>query len=830
MKERHAEIICTSLEDVMHDSFMPYAEYVILERALPRVEDGLKPVQRRILFAMHEMQIFPDSKHKKCARVVGETMGKFHPHGDTSIYDALARMAQDFSMNVPLMDGQGNFGSIDGDGPAAMRYTEVRLAPLAIEILRDIDKETVPFALNFDDSLKEPMMLPSRYPNLLVNGSTGIAVGMATNIPPHNIGESIDAVIVRMRNPDCALSTILKVMKGPDFPTGGILLESSELENIYSSGRGKISLRARTEFEYDKNGKKRIVVTELPYEVRESAMLKKIQMLRETRKEMFASIDDVRSETDRTGLRAVIELKRGADEKKVLDCLFKYSDLQISYGINMVAIAEGQPKQLGLLPLIDYYVAYQRTVVLNRVKYDIERAQEREHKLAGLIIAVSNIDRVIELIKSSQNTREAKQRLMEEAFVCKDIAQLPKTSIIGEQMIEIDGGYKLTGVQAQAILDLRLSRLTHLEILTLKKEYEEIVALLNYLIAIFESPEKLDDLIVDELKHIKSKHNVKRRTELRGESAAIEIIEEDFKAAEPCAVVLTKSGNLKRVPHKIFMRAEGDVEEKNLPAKVLEATTADRIRMFTDFGNLLTLSVSSVKECKYRDPGIPLSAIVAGMAQDEKIIGMYLPTQGELLTVSSQGFVKRTLMEEFDTKKTKIAACGIKEGDKLVLAMPYKPGELLLMITKKGMSLCLNPEEINPQGRTAKGVGGIRLAPGDRVIYATQFEGDGNVVVFSDNGYAKQSAIVEYELQGRNGKGLKTLNWLKNSVNGSTLVAAFYTKSECSFELTTNCGCTFEAKNIPNEPRYSKGEQVANISQGDYISLVTLKKEEQSDM
>ena len=444
MREELKNIIRTPLEDVMHDCFMPYAEYVIMERAIPRVEDGLKPVQRHILYSMHEMQVLPTGSHKKCARIVGDTMGKYHPHGDTSIYDALARMAQDFSMNVPLIDGQGNFGSIDGDGPAAMRYTEARLAPIALEMLRDLDKDTVPFQLNFDDSQKEPVLLPARFPNLLVNGSTGIAVGIATNIPPHNLGECIEGTVYRMQHPDCTLEEVMKYIKGPDFPTGGVILGKDGLKEAYLTGKGKITLRAKTELEHLKNGKTRIVITELPYEIRESAMLKKIQVLRMTKKEMFGGITDVRSETDRTGIRAVIELKSGVDAEKVLDCLFKYSDMQITYGINMMAIADGQPKLLGLLSLLDYYIAHQRRVVTNRVNFDIEQAQEKEHKLAGLIIAVTNIDLVIQIIRSSANTKEAKSRLMEELSI--------------------------TGVQAQAILDLRLARLTQLEVDTLQKE------------------------------------------------------------------------------------------------------------------------------------------------------------------------------------------------------------------------------------------------------------------------------------------------------------------------------------------------------------------------
>lgn len=380
---------------------------------------GNSPSRRRpetstaaILFAMHEMQILPSGSHKKCARIVGETMGKYHPHGDSSIYEALARMAQDFSMSAPLIDGQGNFGSIDGDGPAAMRYTEARLAPIALELLRDLDKDTVPFQLNFDDTLKEPSILPSRFPNLLVNGATGIAVGLATNIPPHNLREVINGVCYRLKNPQCSLESIMKYIKGPDFPTGGVLLAGDGIREAYATGKGKVSLRAKVSIEKGRNGKTLLVITELPYEIRESAMLRKIESLRTTRKELFAGISDVRSETDRSGIRAVIELKSGVNAEKVLDCLYKYSDLQISYGINMVAIADGQPKLLNLLQLLDYYIAHQKAVVTNRLTYDKEAAEEKAHKLEGLIKAVLDIDQVIAIVRSSDNAKTARTNLM----------------------------------------------------------------------------------------------------------------------------------------------------------------------------------------------------------------------------------------------------------------------------------------------------------------------------------------------------------------------------------------------------------------------------------
>ena len=799
MKEEILSIIRTPLEDVMHDSFMPYAEYVILERAIPRVEDGLKPVQRHILFAMNEMQVFPDGGHKKCARIVGDTMGKYHPHGDSSIYEALARMAQDFSMSMPLIDGQGNFGSIDGDGPAAMRYTEARMAPIALEMLRDINKDTVPFQLNFDDSLKEPSVLPSRFPNILVNGATGIAVGLATNIPPHNLKEVIDGVILRIQQPDCSLADVMRRIKGPDFPTGGVILGKEGIRQAYETGKGKITLRAKTEIEQVRGGKTRIVITELPYEIRESAMLRKIQQLRTTRKDLFAGISDVRSETDRTGLRAVIELKSGTNAEKVLDCLYKYSDMQISYGINMVAIADGQPKLLGLLEILDYYINFQRDVVTRRVQFDKEAAEEKEHKLEGLIIAVTNIDLVIKIIRSSSSSKEAKAGLMEKLHI--------------------------TGIQAQAILDLRLARLTQLEVITLREEYEKTVALLNELRAILASQDRLDGVIIEELSAISSKYAVKRRTPLSSESGTITIDEEHFKVVEECAVIYTKGGNLKRMSKKMLARGAegGEAADRNLPAQIIETNTEAKLWLFTNHANLYSLDVESIKEAKYKDAGSTINSLLAGIEKGEKIISVSSPAQGRLLTVSKSGMVKYTDFAELESRKQKIIACGLKPKDELLLAeadIPSLPN--LLLITRAGMSICFSKEEISLQGKTGKGVGGIKLAADDSIIFAAQTDGQGNLAIFSELGFAKQSKLSEYEVQGRNGKGLKTFQWAKGGANGSYLVAAVLLTKPVAFEVVTNSGQVYPltSAELPLEERYSKGAQLVPAMLGDFVAEV----------
>ncbi len=801
MKKEHADIITSSLEDVMHESFLPYAEYVLLERALPRVEDGLKPVQRRILYAMNEMNLGPSSKHKKSARIVGETMGKFHPHGDTSIYEALARMAQDFSLSVPLIDGQGNFGSIDGDSPAAMRYTEARLTAPAMEMLRDIEKDTVPFQLNFNDELYEPILLPSRFPNLLVNGTSGIAVGLATNIPPHNLSETIDGVIFRIKNPHCKLSEIMKYIKAPDFPTGGILMDLEGLAEAYETGRGKITLRAKTQIEKGKNGKTLIVITELPYEVRESAMLRKIQTLRETKKDMFGGIDDIRSETDRTGIRAVIELKKDTDPMKMLDCLYKFSDLQITYGINMVVIADGQPKQLGLLSILDYYVAFQRKVVTRRTRYDIEQAEEKEHKLAGLIIAVENIDLVIKLIRSSETTYIAKQKLMQ----------------------RLD----LTGVQAQAILDLRLARLTQLEIDELRNEYARLLELLEYLRSVLASKEKLDNVIIDEIKRIKSKFGYKRKTVISAEDAKIVINENDFKTTENCFVIYTKSHGIKRMSPKAYtLGSQTEVTHNNLPSQIIETDTAQKIVLYTNLSNLYTLPVENIKEAKFKEPGSPMPTVLAGFEKNERVLLMQLyNTKSKLLSVSRLGYVKITDTENLISKKSKISAGKLHDGDRLIFIEPLSgEAKSLIIVTKYGMAIRFDIDEVSEQGKTGSGTSGIKLADKDEVVFASMVQSEGELVIFTDKGWTKRISLSDIDVQGRNGKGSIVLKKSKTANNGN-IMNAFLINRPSAFYVTMKKGETKVLLNsdIPKEQRTSEATQLIFLEEDDSIAHISIE-------
>ncbi len=732
------KIIDNALSEVMHNSFMTYAEYVTMERALPRVEDGLKPVQRRILYTLNELGITPDKPYKKAARIVGEALGKYHPHGDTSVYEAMVRLSQNFAMRMPLVDGHGNFGSIDGDGAAAMRYTEARMSPLALEMLRDLGKDTVPFRPNFDDTESEPDMLPARYPNLLVNGSSGIAVGLATNIPPHNLGEVIDGVIKRIDQPDCSLKAVMRHIKGPDFPTGGYLVGGEGLMQAYETGRGKVQMRAKAHFEKLKNGRTAIVITEMPYETKKSALLEKIFSISEAKKEIFGAIDEVRDESDREGMRAVIEVKKGADANKILALLYKYSDLQATFGINMMVIAEGAPKQLGLLEILDYYIGHQKNVVTRRTQYDLEKAEKREHILLGLIIAVKNIDRVIKIIRASKNPEEAKKGLMQ--------------------------AFDLTGVQAQAILDMRLARLTNLEVEQLENEYKEVVALIKYLRSILDSEAKLLEVIKNELLTIKNKYADKRRTEIiDAEEAVIEVDESEFVTAEDCAIVLTRGGNLKRMTQKALQKGleANEIEEKHKPMMLVSTNTAEKIYIFTNIGNMYMMPVGSIPEARVKEAGKSLNAIATGVETGEEILTIVTKQDfgaGLMYFATRGGLVKATQTSEFDVRKSKIMACGLKDGDVLVYAAKDdEAAPNMLFVTSDGMSINIQKKDVSVMGRSGKGVGAIKLGKGATVVLAAQVDNhtDKKVLLITEQGYAKQTPIGEFEEQGRNGKGLK---------------------------------------------------------------------------
>ena len=790
---RGETILERSMDDVMHNSIMPYAEHVILERALPRVEDGLKPVQRRILYTMMELSLTPDKPHRKSARIVGDCLGKYHPHGDSSVYDAMVRMAQPFNMRMPLVDGHGNFGSVDGDSAAAMRYTEARMTPLAMEILRDIEKDTVEFALNFDDTMQEPVLMPGRFPNLLVNGASGIAVGLATNIPPHNLGEAINAVVAQIQNPDVTLDELMQHMPCPDFPTGGYLIRSSEIREAYETGRGKLIMRAKTHFETQKNGKPLIVITELPYQVNKAAMLEKILAVTQEKKVLFSGVSDIRDESDRMGTRAVIELKKDTDAEQVLNYLFKYSDMQCTFGVNMVAIAEGRPQQMGLKEIITHYIRHQRDVVTRRTRYELENAQKREHILAGLMIAIDNLDAVIALIRASKTVKAAREGLMER--------------------------FKLSEIQAQAILDLRLQRLTNLELLTIEKEYKEILALIGRLTAILASDKKLMALIRDELLEIKTKYANERRTTVIDAETTIQVDAAALKVVEDVTVTIYDGLRARRTPARGSVPANPD----EIVLYTIPARTDQSIRLFTDKGACLLLSVESLPETKAGARPVNLAGLLS-FEENERIVAAYEENDaGNLYFITAQGYVKCTPAAQYASRNKRIAAINLKDGDS-VLQVEQGREETILLITQKGMSIRFALSTVPEMGRAAAGVKCVKLENGDAVLCALQVRDEGELLTLSDRGYAKRSLLFDYEIQGRNGKGLKTFDFKKNGSNGTRVAVAFYVCEPFDFTVRQRHGAVtrFNTEDVRIEDRASKGSMLVLVMLDD--DVVTAEK------
>ncbi len=749
VKDDPSRILDTNMEDVMHNSMMPYAEHVILERALPRVEDGLKPVQRRILYTMMELGNTPDKPHRKCARIVGDCLGKYHPHGDSSVYGALVHMAQDFSMRAPLVDGHGNFGSIDGDSAAAMRYTEARMTPLAMEMLRDIEKDTVPFRLNFDDTLKEPDMLPSRFPNLLVNGANGIAVGLATNIPTHNLGEAVRAVVAQMENPDISLDDLLAIMPGPDFPTGGILLANEELRRGYETGRSKLTLRARVHVEDGSAGRKLLVITEIPYQINKSAMLEKIQKLSEEKKAALGGIYDIRDESDRTGMRAVIELKRDVDPQRVLAYLYKYSDLQVTFGVNMVAIAGGKPVQLSLKDLIAHYITYQKQVVTRRTEFELKQAKARAHILEGLMIALDNLDEVIALIRASKSPKDARVGLMER--------------------------FALSEIQAQAILDMRLQRLTNLEIEALRKEYADVLKLISRLEGILKSDRKLTDVIRKEMETIADQYADERRTTLEAPDDTPVELPDNTPVAEDAVIVYTRSGYLKRFSPATLKRNPLPTVEESLedsPRFRFDTTTAENLYIFTDLGNCYPVQVGRLAECRPKDRGQLLSGVLAGLEEGEQALLMLTCAPGKMkdlpdfLFITKRGMIKRTAAADYDVRSRKYPALSLKKDDALLGIQIAETQDDLLLVTRGGMSIRFPLETVPVQGRTAAGVKAMAVDTGDEILWFSQLSRKDEVVLFSERGWAKRIPQIDFEPQNRSGKGVRCFYFNKNGSNG----------------------------------------------------------------
>ena len=790
-QESQGEVFLTPLEEVLPNSMLPYAEYVILDRALPRVEDGLKPVQRRILYTMYDMGLTPDKPHKKSARIVGECMGKYHPHGDSSVYDAMVRMAQDFNMRMTLVNGHGNFGSVDGDPAAAMRYTEARLEPLALELLRDIEKDTVRFGLNFDDSLKEPETLPGRFPNLLVNGASGIAVGLATNIPPHNLGEVIDGVVAYINNPRIKLFEMMKYIKAPDFPTGGYII-ANELLQAYETGRGKITLRAKVSVEEGDNDKKLIVISELPYQVNKAKLLTKIADLREEKKDILGGISEITDESDRNGMRAVIKVKKDADVDKILAALYKFTDLECSFGINMVAIADGKPQQMGLLDIIKHYVAYQREVVLRRTKFDLAQAKERCHILEGLIIAVRNIDEVIQIIKTSESVPAARQRLRDR--------------------------FDLSERQAQAILDLRLARLTKLEIYKLEQELEELKKLIARLTAIVESKKLQMDVVAEELREIKKAYKSERKSSLVFDIADIKVEKfDDVRPVEKCVLVYTADDKIKVVQEKNFNMSDKNLGERSTLSDVLKLqlhTSTDKVvYSFTNMGNCYKIDFEDIEPGKLKDKGMKYSDLCPDAQEGEKPVyfaevGDKMP-KGSLLFYSKLGYVKKSDWKEYNILKYAFQAVKVNEGDEIIGIEQDdpEPTTTLFFVTAGGMCLNAYKNDIPTQGRISAGVRGIALAEGDYVVYAGQIDGEGEIIVATDGNTIKKVIASQIDPMARYRKGVKIVDLGK----GRKVAYSDYVTEPYKFAVQMDDGSLIQAdteEDITIEDRTTKGKNI----------------------
>ena len=741
----NSKIIDGTFEQVLHDSMLPYSEYVILDRALPRVEDGLKPVQRRILYTMLELGTTPDKPHRKSARIVGDCLGKYHPHGDSSVYGAMVKLAQPFNTRMLLVDGHGNFGSVDGDSAAAMRYTEARMTPFALEMLRDLDKDTVPMTLNFDDSLEEPELLPSRVPNLLVNGANGIAVGLATNIPTHNLGEAIDGIVAYIENKDITLEEMMKYIPAPDFPTGGIIVDNQGIYDAYSTGRGRIVVRAKIHTE--KEGERtNIVVTEIPYQVNKALLLARINELRENNKDLFGNIQDIVDESDRTGMRCVIKLKKDADPDTMIALLLKKTDLQCNFSANMTAIVNNRPMQLGLLDIIKHYVEFQREVIYRRSKYDLDVAEKREHILEGLLKAVNNIREVVDIVLDSKTYQEAKDRLRMR--------------------------FDLTEKQAIAVLDIPLKRLNKLDINKMLEEQKELLEKISYLTAITNSKARQYTVVKKELLEIKKKYPTPRLSEIVHESMIADVeVDLNAKIKKDGYVVLHYNGNVKFVPDKGYNLASKSIVNCNpqdLSKKVIKTDSEGMLFGITVKGNAVTFPVSALGEDKWKSRGMSVNKF-AKVDSDDVFVQIFDEKEvkdKKMLIVTRMGMAKYVDLEEFTfDKKSLTTAMTFKDEDDRIAAVELvTPPQVddgtreargyILSVTQNGMAL-VSYDDIPTQGRKAGGVKLMRFDDDDSLLFATHTDGNGEIISVLDSGYAKRVILGTIEPRMRMAKGNK---------------------------------------------------------------------------
>lgn len=792
------------IEEEMKHAYLGYAMSVIVGRALPDVRDGLKPVHRRILYAMNDLGLLPDKGHKKSARIVGEVLGKYHPHGDTAVYDTMVRMAQNFSYRYLLVDGQGNFGSVDGDSPAAMRYTEARMTEMSMQLLWDINKETVDFQPNFDDSLQEPVVLPSRFPNLLVNGTSGIAVGMSTSIPPHNLGEIIDGVVALIDYPDISWSELLRIIKGPDFPTGGIIMGRSRIFHVYTTGKGRLILRSRAQIDEEEN-RPRIIVTEIPYQVNKARLIEEIATL--VKQERLDGISDLRDESDRQGMRIVIELKRSAIPSVVLNRLFKNTRMEITYSVILLALVNGEPRILNLKEALNHYIVHQKEVVTRRTKFDLRQARERAHILEGLRIALDSIDRVIAIIRSSQETSQARERLIDE--------------------------FSFTEKQAQAILNMRLQRLTGLEREKIDHELKELLKEIDYLEGILAHEKKLLEIIKEEILEIKDRFCDSRKTEISDEVEEIDI--EDLIQREEMVITLTNKGYIKRVPLNEYRSqhrggrgttglatTDGDFVEK-----IFIAFTHHYFLFFTNFGRMYTLKVFQIPEGRRRARGNPIVNLLE--FDENEWISAVIPIQefhqdSYLVMATKKGMIKKTALIDYQSRYPRLKSIHLRKEDELIDVKLMNKEEEVIMGTSTGLSIRFQGEDIRTSGRITRGVKGISLKEeaeviGMDIIPRDYEEQNTQLLVITENGYGKKTPLSEYRCQARRGKGLKTIRMTEKS---GRICALRVLEEGSELMIITQKGIMIRisSEEIPSWSRVTQGVRLIRLEDEDHVVAV----------
>jgi len=821
------EILSTNIEEEMKQSYMEYAMSVIVGRALPDVRDGLKPVHRRVLYAMHGLGNDWNKAYKKSARIVGDVIGKYHPHGDSAVYDAIVRMAQPFSLRYPLVDGQGNFGSVDGDSPAAMRYTEVRMARIAHELLADLDKETVDFALNYDESEREPVVLPAKIPNLLVNGSSGIAVGLATNIPPHNLREVIDGCLMLIDNPDASIDDLMSVIPGPDFPTAAMINGVRGIHEAYRTGRGRIYIRARARIEeMDQSGRQRIVVNELPYQVNKAHLLEKIaQLVREKRVE---GISELRDESDKDGMRMVIELRRGEVGEVVLNNLYQHTQLQNVFGINLVALLDGQPRLLNLKQALEAFIRHRREVVTRRTIYDLRKARERAHILEGLTVALANIDEIIALIKAAAGPAEAKEQLM-----ARDWSPGPIEALLGRAddaqpeglaagLGLSDKGYRLSPAQAQAILDLRLHRLTGLEQNKIQKEYGEILELIGDLLEILGSPDRLMAVIREELLAVQTQYGDERRTEILQDH--LDLTLEDLINEEDVVVTLSHSGYAKSQPVTAYQaqhrggrgKSSTTMKEDDFIDKLFVASTHDTLLCFSSEGKVYWMKVYEVPQASRNARGRPIVNLLP-LSEEERITAL-LPIreyddQHYVIMATEAGVIKKTLLTDFSRSRSNgIIAVDLNPGDHLVGVDITDGSKDIMLMSSSGKAIRFSETDVRPMGRVARGVRGIRLAKGQKVISLLILDQEGDVLTMTENGYGKRTAIAEYTRHGRGGQGIMSI---QTSERNGQVVGAALVRDDDEIILISDAGTLVRTRveEISRLGRNTQGVRIIRLSE-----------------